>query len=799
MVAGLVSATALAGSGRAAAVPRAGRAATAGVISTVAGGVGGPAKATNVGLDVCGVSYADGHVELADGGAVRTVNPRTDWLTTPAGTGHFGPAEVGRLATRASVTTCGVTTDHQGNLVIADSDHELIRVVAHQTGTFYRRHMVARHIYTIAGDGKGGFNGDGIPATAAELRDPEGVAVDAAGNVLFSDSINNRIRMVAAATGTFYGQAMTAGYIYTIAGGGHTRANGVSATQARIAYPHGVVLDRAGNVLIADTVVNRIKVVAEGTGTFYGQAMIAGDIYTIAGDSYHRGFSGDGGPATKAKLTGSSGVATDAAGNVLIADTGNNRIRVVAASSGTFYGQAMTAGDIYLIAGDGTAGFAGDGGPATAAELSVPPAVATDGAGNVLIATSSRLRVVAVATGTFYGQAMIAGDIYTVAGNGTELSGGGRPATAAQLNRPNDVAIDGAGNLLIADSSNDRIRVVAAATGTFYQRAMHAGDIYSIVGGGTSLASGVPATTARLDSPGAAMVDGAGNVLIADTVNNRLRVVAAATGTFYGQAMTAGDIYTVAGTGQQGFSGDGGPATAAKLHYPQNVAIDAAGNLLIADSGNDRIRVVAASSGTFYGQAMTAGDIYSIAGDGTSGFSGDGGPATAAEFAYPQDVAIDAAGNVLIADSGNQRIRVVAASSGTFYGQTMTAGDVYTIAGDATEGFSGNGGPATAASLADPQDVAIDAAGNVLIADARNQRIRVVAASSGTFYGQVMTAGDIYSIAGDGADAIDGEFGGDGGPATAAELAFPAGMAIDAAGNVLFADSSNARIREISG
>src|SRR5205807_2967618 len=135
------------------------------------------------------------------------------------------------------------------------------------------------------------------------------------------------------------------------------------------------------------------------------------------------------------------------------------------------------------------------------------------------------------------------------------------------------------------------------------------------------------ATAAELGGPEDAVVDGAGNLVIADSGNNRVRVVAASTGTFYGQAMTAGDIYTVAGTGTFGFSGDGGPATAAELGSPGQTAVDGAGNLVIADSANDRVRVVAARAGTFYGQAMTAGDIYTVAGTGTGGFSGDGGPA----------------------------------------------------------------------------------------------------------------------------------------------------------------------------
>src|SRR5262249_17945592 len=187
--------------------------------------------------------------------------------------------------------------------------------------------------------------------------------------------------------------------------------------------------------------------------------------------------------------------------------------------------------------------------------------------------------------------------------------------------------------------------------------------------------------------------------VISDSRNERIRVVAVRTGTFYGQAMTAGDVYTVAGDGTFGFSGDGGPATSAELSFVAGVAGDPAGDLVIAHVNNNRGRVVAVRKGTFYGQPMTAGDIYSVAGSADGGlcnFSGDGGPATSAGMCFSQGVAADAAGNLLIADTGNSRIRVVAGSSGTFYGQAMTAGDIYTIAGGGTGGL-GDGGPATGA------------------------------------------------------------------------------------------------------
>jgi trimeric autotransporter adhesin len=214
--------------------------------------------------------------------------------------------------------------------------------------------------------------------------------------------------------------------------------------------------------------------------------------------------------------------------------------------------------------------------------------------------------------------------------------------------------------------------------------------------------------------------------VIADTGNMRIRVVAARTGRFYGQAMTVGHIYTVAGDGIVGFSGDGGPATKAELNGPSGVAVDGAGNLVIADTNNQRIRVVAARTGKFYGQAMTAGDIYSVAGNGTEGFGGDGGPATSAEFNQPEGVAVDGAGNLVIPDSSNSRVRVVAASTGTFYGQAMTAGHIYTVAGSGIPGLSGDGGPASSAELDYPYGVAVDGAGNLFIADLNNNRIREV-------------------------------------------------------------------------
>ena len=289
-------------------------------------------------------------------------------------------------------------------------------------------------------------------------------------------------------------------------------------------------------------------------------------------------------------------------------------------------------------------------------------------------------------------------------------------------------ATDGAGNVLFADGLNNRVRVVAAATGTFYGQAMKAGDIYTIAGTGTSGDSGDggPATSAELSYPAGVGVDARGNVLIADSFNNQIRVVAAATGTFYGQAMTAGDIYTIAGNGTSGYSGDGGPATSAELQIRAAPTVDSAGNVIFADDWDSVVRVVAATSGTFYGVAMQAGDIYTVAGTGDFGLSGDGGPATSANLESPRSTAVDRSGNLLIADYDTNQVRLVPDHSGTFYGRAMEAGHIYTLAGTGQGGFLGDGGPATSAQLLSPAAVAVDPAGDVLIADLGNTRIRQV-------------------------------------------------------------------------
>ena len=350
--------------------------------------------------------------------------------------------------------------------------------------------------------------------------------------------------------------------------------------------------------------------------------------------------------------------------------------------------QAQTPADAYwtitTIAGTGEIGFSGDGGPATAARLDYPYGVALDGAGNLYIADrrwlyNNRIRKVD-STGT----------ITTVAGTGEfGFSGDGGPATEAQLNRPSGVALDGAGNVYISDDYSQRIRRVDST-----------GTITTIAGTGEIGFSGDggPATAARLDNPHDVAVDGAGNLYIADTYNYRIRKVD-----------STGTITTIAGTGERGFSGDGGPAVEAQLSLPYGVAVDGAGNLYIADIWNHRIRKV-----------DSTGAITTVAGTGELSFSGDGGPATEAQLYYPLGVAVDGAGNLYIADTYNERIRRV-----------DSTGTITTIAGTGERGFSGDGGPATAARLAFPRGVALDGAGNLYIADRLNHRIRKLTPMNG--------------------------------------------------------------------
>ena len=387
----------------------------------------------------------------------------------------------------------------------------------------------------------------------------------------------------------------------------------------------------------------------------------------------------------------------------------------------------------------------------------------------------------------------VPGDIYTVNTPG------------AYAWEPTDMVSDSAGDLFYVDAEVNDVVEVAAASHTQFGIAMTAGQAYVVAGSSSGSSGdsgdGGPATSALLNEPWSLTLDGSGDLFIADMGNNRVQEVPAATGTQFGISMTANDMYTVAGsaTGASGSSGDAGKATSALLNGPGDVRVDHAGNLYIADSNNFRIQEVPAATGTQRGQSMTAGYMYTIAGRaGASTYAGDGGAATSATFVSPSKMAIDPAGDLYISDDYENTVREIPASTGTQWGQAMTVNDIYTIAGSTAAagsgGSSGDGGPATAAELNGPSGLTLDAAGDLYIGDTFNNRIQEVPVSSGTQWGQSMTADDMYTVIG--SSMVEGDLG-DGGPATAAEVNWPGAVMVDAAGNLLIPDAMDNRIREV--
>jgi len=343
------------------------------------------------------------------------------------------------------------------------------------------------------------------------------------------------------------------------------------------------------------------------------------------------------------------------------------------------------------------------------------------------------------------------GIISTIAGNSTQgFYGDGGPAIHAEFDGPAGITKDTAGNLYIADYVNDRVRKVTYATGVI---TTIAGTGDSAGTSGAFSGDGGPATAADLYNPTSIALDVSGNVFFSDQGNHRVRKINVSTGI----------ITTIAGNGTGGYSGDGIQATASELFYPAGIAFDTAGNLYIADWQNHRIRMVTLSTGI----------ITTVAGTGIAGYSGDGGPATAARFYRPSELAFDVSGNLYISEYGNSTVRKVVKATGI----------ITTIAGTGVAGYSGDGSAATAAQLNQPLVVRTDTAGNIYIADWRNYVVRMVSAATGI----------ISTIAGDNVNS----YSGDGGPATNAGLSSIDGMAIDVSGNVYIADEFNNVIREI--
>jgi trimeric autotransporter adhesin len=645
-------------------------------------------------------------------------------LTTIAG-GFVGD---GKPAIAASLQEpYFVAQDSAGNTYVTDYAAQRIRKIS-----------AAGTISTYAGTGIAGFNGDGVSAAQAKINFPTGIVFDSAGNLVFSDSLNNRVRKIDSATGT----------ISTIAGNGIAGNSGDHgpATSATLNSPYGLAYDPSGNLYISDF-YNYVVRKVDTTGI----------IVTFAGNGIP-GYSGDGGPATSASLLYPEGLVTDSKGQLYIADGLNCRVRVV-----------NRAGIINTVAGNGSFGFGGDGGPATSAAIGIAQGLTLRNGTLYLTGNSafSRVRAVNLSTGT----------ISSYAGSTRGFDGDNNPLLSSEFNDPIGLWFATNGNTLVADTINGRVRKAVAG-------------VSRTIGGGF-IGDGGLATSAAFQHPqGRMATDHSGAYYIADA--DRIRKVTA-----------SGKINTMAGSGVTGYSGDGGPAVSARLSAPLGTAVDSAGNLFIADTGNKVIRKVDSTGtistfvtntgfGTLAGMAIDAAQnlyvadastcvvwkitpaagVSVVAGDAAlfCGYNGDNIMATTAQLGSPFGIAVDAAGNIFIADQFNNRIRKV-----------DPAGIITTVAGNGTEGFSGDGGAATAAELNLPLDVAVAANGTMYIADTYNLRIRTV------------KGGIIQTLAGTGVMGFNGE----GLAAKNANLDFPLAVVVNLNGIPYVEDAIQHRVRKI--
>ena len=664
----------------------------------------------------------------------------------------------------------------------------------------------SRFIYTVAGTQAAGDTGDGGPATLATLEDPYTLAFDAGGDLYIADGVT--VRKIAAGTGI----------VTTVAGTGILgySGNGGLATKAQLGYVEGLAFDKAGDLYLADETNCVVRKVA----------VLTGIIGTVAGNGTCT-YAGDNGPAAKAELNGAYGLAFDKAGNLYIGTYA--RIRMVAAGTGT----------ISTFVGNGNFGYSGDKGPATQAEIEYPAAIAFDAKGNLYFTDSNANEVREVS---------VPGSIITtVAGAGRYGNGNGNgdggPATSATLYMPQGLTIDKTGNLFVAESNGSDVREVTASDQIIHTIA-GADGCYGLGG------DGGPALSAGICYPSGLALGATGSLYVAEPYYDRVREIttpvspptgvtaapvfslepgtyptakaltmtaaagaeiyialdgstptttregyyrpieiagavtvkaiavepghlpsAVASAAYKVTAPAAATIATVAGSGMDGFSAAGTPALQAKFGYLNGVAADGADNLYMADPNNGVVWKVVAATKTIEVAAGTPGMI-------SYQFSGAGRPATEAVLGWPEFVALDGAGNLFISDLQTRMVYKVTAKTGII---TVYAGSN----GYNSFPVDGDGGQATVANLGDPQGIAVDKAGNLYIADAGVGRIRRVDA----------TTGIITSVAGKtNATAL-----GDGGPATAAMLAYPQGVALDGAGNMFIVDrENNARIREVA-
>ncbi len=751
---------------------------TTGIMSVIAGipgpgrisGDGGPATSAHIqGPEGVRMDRA-GNLYVVDTGgfAVRKVDA-SGTITTVAGTprtpGYTGD---GGLATSATLGGASyIALDHSGNLYIADLANNVIRRVDATT------HIIS----TFAGNNGGGATtGDGDVATNTKFNIPNGIEFDSKGNLYICERGNNVIRMVAAGTGI----------VSTVAGNqtAGSSGDGGAATSAELNTPWSISLDSNDNLYIADF----------GNATIRRVDALTHVITTVAGTTGNQGYAGDGGAASSALFDTPTDLLFDKqSGNLYVADPSFNLnkpvVRGVAFQAGfpnTAVGSTSSSQNLVLnITGiltinsitvpasqGGTAEYAAGSLSGTGCSVGSPIAGGTN---CTLPATFSPrypgirhipliISATVGGTPTIFRLAM-AGDgfgpqaafspsvITTAAGNNTlGYSGDGGPATAAAFDSPAAVVLDYAGNLYISDTGNNVVRRVDGTTNL----------VTTIAGDGSAGYSGDggAAAAAELNTPYGLTLDGVGNLYVSDSSNNVIRQVDASTA----------KITTVAGIGDPGYTGDNDFAVSATLHSPYDLIFNNTGNYFLADYQNSAIRRVEAN------QLSNLAIINTIAGDGSAGSSADGLLASDSLLDLPSAITIDSAGNLYIADSGNFLVRKIAA----------LGGGMNTVAGSGAMGSSGDGGAATSAELKNVLGLAVDSAGNLYIADSGNNVLREVNATS-----QI-----IRTLAGDGAAHTSG-YSGDGGVPTSALLSSPEHPALDSAGNLYFADTSNHVIRKI--